>query len=112
MPEAFKPQWFHILLALADQERHGYGIQRDVLDQTNGEMTLWPAMLYRSLAALAEKGLIEAVDSPQAESTDERKRYYRITVTGRQRLAREAEQLAGWIKAAQDRNIFDTAKTS
>ncbi len=110
MSDAFKPQWFHILLALADQDRHGYGIQRDVLDQTNGEMTLWPAMLYRSLAALTEQGLIVPVDQQAHEPADERRQDYRITKAGRRRLAHEADRLAGWLKAAQERNVFDAVE--
>ncbi len=110
MSDAFKPQWFHILLALADQNRHGYGIQRDVLAQTNGEMTLWPAMLYRSLAALTNQHLIEPVDQQAHEPADERRQDYRITKAGRRRLAYEADRLAGWLKAAQERNVFDTAE--
>ncbi len=110
MSDAFKPQWFHILLALADQNRHGYGIQRDVLDQTNGEMTLWPAMLYRSLAALTKQGLVEPVDQQKGEPVDERRQDYRITKAGRRRLAHEADRLAGWLKAAQERNVFDTVE--
>ena len=62
--DLLKPQRFHILLALAEQDLHGYGIQRDVLDRTGGGLMLWPAMLYRSLNALADQGLIEPVEGP------------------------------------------------
>lgn len=55
-----KPQYFQILLALASRELHGYAIQRAVLEQTDDEMRLWPAMLYRSLTKLEEGGLIRA----------------------------------------------------
>ena len=95
-----KPQWFQILLALSRQELHGYGIQRAVLDQTDGHMRLWPAMLYRSLAKLQEGRLIRAVGSPEGEPDDERRRYYALTAEGRARLEEEADLLARWVAAA------------
>ena len=58
------PHWFQILLALADQDRHGLGIMSDVLEQTGGRMKLWPGMLYRNLAKLVEEGLVVEVDAP------------------------------------------------
>jgi DNA-binding PadR family transcriptional regulator len=97
-----KPQWFHILLALGSKELHGYGIQRAVLDQTDGEMTLWPAMLYRSLATLEEAELIARADAPADEPDDERRQYYRITPAGRARLREETRMLASWVEAARD----------
>jgi DNA-binding PadR family transcriptional regulator len=102
IPRPIKPQWFHILLALGGRELHGYGIQRAVLDQTDGEMRLWPAMLYRSLATLEEEGLIEGGGAPADEPEDERRRYYRITPAGRMRLREETQLLARWVEAARD----------
>lgn len=96
-----KPQWFQILLALSGRPLHGYGIQRAVLDATDGHMTLWPAMLYRSLATLEEEALIEGVDAPAGEPDDERRNYYGLTAEGRERLAEEAEMLARWVAAAR-----------
>jgi DNA-binding PadR family transcriptional regulator len=96
-----KLQWFHILLALADGELHGYGIQRAVLERTDGEMRLWPAMLYRSLATLADAGLIESADAPDDESPDERRQYYALTAAGRERLRSEAELMSAWVDAAR-----------
>lgn len=104
MSTLLKSKWFHVLLALADQERHGYGIQRDILDRTDGQMMLWPAMLYRTLAAMVEEGLITAVAPPEHEPPDERRQYYHITPTGRTRLAEEAERLAQWADVAKERN--------
>jgi len=91
-----KPQWFQILLALSERDRHGYGIQRMVLEQTEGHMRLWPSMLYRSLAKLGEAGLIEQVETPTNDGDDERRQYYALTSTGRALLAEEAELLARW----------------
>jgi len=96
-----KPQWFQILLALSAQDRHGYGIQRAVLEQTDGHMRLWPTMLYRSLAKLGEAGLISKVDAPGEDMEDERRQYYSLTRAGRTLLIEEAELLARWADAAQ-----------
>ena len=97
-----KPQWFHILLALSGRDLHGYAIQRAVLDQTDGGMRLWPAMLYRSLAKLGEEGLIEQAEAPAQEPEAERRQYYALTEAGRQRLRDEAEVLARWAAAARE----------
>ena len=100
IPRPLKPQWFQILLALSGKDLHGYGIQRSVLDQTDGLMRLWPAMLYRSLAKLEEGGLIEQIVSPEEEPEDERRQYYALTDEGRVRLKEEADMLAKWAAAA------------
>lgn len=97
-----KPQWFHILLALSERELHGYGIQRAVLDRTDGDMRLWPAMLYRSLATLEEAQLIVQSETPSDEPDDERRQYYALTARGRERLREEAGRLARWAAAARE----------
>ena len=101
IPRPLKPQWFQILLALSEQDRHGYAIQRAVLGQTDGHMRLWPAMLYRSLARLEEGGLIHQAEAPAYEPEDERRQYYGLTGEGRLRLKDEAEMLARWVAAAR-----------
>ena len=101
IPRPMKPQWFQILLALAGADRHGYAIQRAVLDQTGGHMRLWPAMLYRSLATLEGAGLIEQVPPPPDEPEDERRQYYALTRAGRARLREEADLLGAWAAAAR-----------
>ena len=95
-----KPQWFQILLALSAEDRHGYGIQRAVLEQTDGHMRLWPTMLYRSLSRLSEAGLILKVEAPGEDVEDERRQYYTLTKAGRGLLAEEARLLARWADAA------------
>ena len=100
-----KPQWFQILLALSGDSRHGYGIQRAVLEQTGGHMRLWPAMLYRSLNKLSESGLIHQIDSPAKEPEDERRQYYALTQEGRVRLRDEADVLARWVATARGLEI-------
>lgn len=101
IPSPMKPQWFQILLSLAKQPLHGYGIQRAVLDLTDGQMRLWPAMLYRSLGTLEEEGLIEQVQTPAEEPDDERRQYYALTEGGRERLRSEAALLARWVRVAE-----------
>lgn len=100
-----KSQWFHILLALSEEARHGSGIVRSVLQQTNGKLRLWPATLYGSLEELVSLGWIEELtelgERPEGES--EKKRFYRITQTGTLILAAEADRLQALARAALDR---------
>jgi DNA-binding PadR family transcriptional regulator len=89
-----KPQWFHILLSLAGEEQHGYGIMQEVLQRTGGKVRLWPATLYGSIKRLIEAGLIEESDErPAPELDDARRRYYRLTVLGKNVLDAECERL-------------------
>ncbi len=101
IPSPMKPQWFQILLALLRGPLHGYGIQRAVLERTDEGIRLWPAMLYRSLATLEEEGLIESVAAPEDAPDDERRQYYALTRAGRERLRRESDLLARWVRAAE-----------
>jgi DNA-binding PadR family transcriptional regulator len=87
-----KPHWFHILVALAEGERHGSAIVRSVLDQTQGAMRLWPVMLQTALQQMTEDGLIEPLDAPP-EGESERRRYYRLTRAGRRSAVAEADRL-------------------
>jgi DNA-binding PadR family transcriptional regulator len=89
-----KANWFHILLALAGGEQHGYGIMQEVLRITNGKLRLWPATLYGSIKRLIEAELIEESDErPAPELDDARRRYYRLTPLGRRVLDAECERL-------------------
>jgi len=98
---------FQILVALADEDRHGYGIMRQVEQQSGGRVRLGPGTLYSSLQSLLEEGLIDEVASP-APSTpqDERRRYYRITAAGRKLARSEADRLADLLRIARARKIF------
>ena len=101
------PHWFQILLSLADEDRHGLGIMNDVLERTGGQMKLWPGMLYRNLARLADEALVTEVDAPAgAESGGGRPRYYHITAAGRRACAAEASRLAGFVEAARRKKIL------
>jgi len=104
---AIPPHWFQILLALADQDRHGLGIMNDVLERTDGSMKLWPGMLYRNLSKLVDAGLVTEVDAPPgAETGGGRPRFYRITALGRRACAAEAERLAGFVEAARRKKLL------
>lgn len=90
-----KAQWFQILLALVKGEGHGSSIVRSVLDQTGGELRLWPATLYGALEALADEGLIrELRGEGRPAGKSRRRRYYQITASGRDALALEADRMA------------------
>jgi DNA-binding PadR family transcriptional regulator len=93
---------FHILVSLADSDRHGYAIIQDVAARTGGEVRLGPGTLYRSIQRMLEQHLIVETDSrPAAEADDERRRYYRITPLGRQVARAEAERLSSLVKLAR-----------
>ncbi len=98
---------FQILLSLADDELHGYGIMRQVEEQTNGRIRLGPGTLYSSIQALVEEGLIEEVDRrPESNNGAERRRYYRLTSSGRKIARSEAERLADLLRVARAKKIL------
>lgn len=104
-PEALLPlpaATFHILMALAEEDRHGYAIIQDVAQRTEGKLKLSPGTLYRSIQRMLEQGLIEETrERPAPELDDERRRYYRITAFGAAVARAEAERLTQLIKLAQ-----------
>lgn len=96
------PATLHILMALADEDRHGYAIIQDVASRTNGELRLSAGTLYRSIQRMLEQGLIlETRDRPAPELDDERRRYYRITAFGGKVARAEARRLAQLVKLAR-----------
>ncbi len=102
IPESFlplKPHWFHVLLSLADQDQHGYGIMQEVLDRTNGKVRLWPATLYGTLKRLIDEDLIEeSARRPAADEDDARRRYYRLTRLGRRVISAESQRLEDLVR--------------
>src|ERR1700716_3392199 len=81
---ALRPVEFHILLALAAEERHGYGLLQEVASLTDGELQLEPGTLYRALHRMLKDGwVVESARRPAADLDDERRRYYRLTPLGR-----------------------------
>ena len=96
---------FHILLALVDQDRHGYAILQDIEARTGGELRLSAGTLYRSIARMVEQGLIAEVRQRPARGDDERRRYYRITPFGRNVARAEMARLAELIRLARARGL-------
>jgi DNA-binding PadR family transcriptional regulator len=95
------PAVFHILVALADQPRHGYGIMLDVASRTGGKVRMSPGTLYGSIKVMLEDGLIEEINERPAALDDERRRYYRITDEGRTAARREMARMSALISQAQ-----------
>ena len=96
------PATFHILLALAEEDRHGYAIIQDVAARTDGELRLSAGTLYRSIQRMLEQGLIvETRDRPAPEDDDERRRYYRITADGASAARAEARRLGQLVRMAR-----------
>ena len=100
------PATFHILLALAEEDRHGYAIIQEIAARTGGELKLSAGTLYRSIQRMLEQGLIvETRDRPAPEDDDERRRYYRITALGTAVAKAEARRLAQLVKMARARGF-------
>lgn len=96
------PQLFHILVALANRDQHGYGIMQDVAERTGGKLRLSAGTLYGCMKRMLEQGLvIELRDRERPTSNDdERRRYYRLTPFGRKVAKAEAARLAELLKQA------------
>jgi DNA-binding PadR family transcriptional regulator len=93
---------FHILIALADRDRHGYSIMQDVTARTGGKVQLSAGTLYSSVRRMLEQGLIEELaESPDPSSTDERRRYYRLRRFGKRVAAAEVERLSLLLQQAR-----------
>src|ERR1035438_5141885 len=107
------PPVFHILLALADQERHGYGIMQDVARQTGDALQLGPGTLYGCLKRMLAARLVEESDErPDPALDDQRRRYYRMTSLGHRVVREEAQRLAGALVAARSKRLFARSKPS
>jgi DNA-binding PadR family transcriptional regulator len=111
-PQSFLPlttQWFHIMISLAGEGQHGYGIMRAVRERTGGKVKLWPATLYGSLKRLIEAELIEESDErPAPELDDARRRYYRLTVLGRRVLNAECDRLQDLVRSIRTERAMVT----
>jgi DNA-binding PadR family transcriptional regulator len=101
----------HVLLSLGGGERHGYGILKDVLRQSEGRVRLGPGTIYGTLQRLMELGWVEETDSP-ARAGDSRRRYYRLTRSGRRALTAEVDRLDGLVRAARAQRIVPRATRS
>ena len=98
------PAVFHILLALVDGDRHGYGIAKEIASRTADQVRLGPGTLYGTLGRLMEAGWVEESDGP-GDPSDERRRYYRLTRPGRDALKAEVERLDSLLRAARAERI-------
>jgi DNA-binding PadR family transcriptional regulator len=101
---------FHILIALADRDRHGYSIMQDVASRTEGKVRLSAGTLYSSIRRMLEQGLIEELaESPDPSNTDERRRYYRLTRFGRRVAAAEVGRLNALVQQAHASGLVPEA---
>ncbi|MDA8018483.1 MAG: PadR family transcriptional regulator [Thermoanaerobaculia bacterium] len=102
-----KPQWFQILLALADGKKHGQGIMAEVLRQSEGTMRLWPTSLYGSLKKLLDIGFLR--ESPLQEGSDgDRRRFYELTPAGKQALVAEVLRIQRTVNIAIRKSVLET----
>jgi DNA-binding PadR family transcriptional regulator len=107
------PAIFQILVALADQDRHGYAIMQDVAARTSGGMKLSPGTLYGSIKRMLEDGLIVELDErPDPDDDDERRRYYRLTRFGREVARAEADRLTTLLRQARAVGLTARRSTS
>jgi DNA-binding PadR family transcriptional regulator len=107
------PVALNVLLALADGERHGYGIMLEVKERTGGKVRLGPGTLYGAIKRLKEGGLIEESGTrPDPATDDERRCYYRLTGFGGEVLTAEVERLDGLVHAARQKGVFPAPQPS
>lgn len=105
------PAVFHILLALMDQERHGYGIMKEVESQTDGEMLLRAGTLYQAIKRMLEMGLIEeSAERPDPALDDERRRYYKLSGLGHKVASAEVERLRKLLQIARAKQKLSTSQ--
>ena len=105
------PAVFHILLALADSERHGYSIMQAITAQTGGKMRIGPTTLYRSIKQMLLDGLIvESHERPDPALDDERRRYYRLTGFGQQVALAETQRLEQALVVARSKSLLTGAR--
>lgn len=111
MSQPLTPAVFHILLALAGEERHGYDIMRATAAATDGKLRMGPGTLYGTIKRLLQAGLIVEVDErPDPALDDARRRYYRLTGSGRQALDDEVARLERLVAIARRKTLADGAQ--
>ena len=105
------PAVFHILLALVGEDRHGYGIIKDVEYRTEGRVLLKPGTLYQAIKRLLDAGMIEETEAKaDTEINDERRRYYRLSGAGQAVVSAEAERLERLVQLARAKNVLGESK--
>lgn len=108
---AITPLAFDILLALADEDRHGYAILLDIADRSAGRTRPHAGTLYRAIARLVEAGLVADQDERPDPEGDERRRYYRLTAAGRRVAGEEAVRLERQVHEARARKLLQRPGT-
>ena len=103
------PPVFHVLLALGDQALHGYAIMQAFDAKTGGTESILPGTLYATIARMVDAGLIEELPEPPADSTDRRRRYYRVTDYGRDVARAESARLARLLEVARGEQLVSDA---
>ena len=109
--EPLTPAVFHILLSLADEPRHGYGIMQEVARRTDNEVQMGPGTLYGTLQRMCDAELVEECNPPGPPGAVERRRYYRLTKKGRATAASEAERLERLLSAAYSKALLRRPRT-
>lgn len=106
-PPTLKPSDFRVLLALGDEEMHGYGIMQSLSERTSGRESVLPGTLYASLARMVDEGLVEERDPPADDTSGgPKRRYYRRTERGRSAARVESERLRALLAMAEEQNIL------
>ena len=105
------PPVFHVLLALSDEDRHGYAILKEVSERTEGKVQLSTGTLYAIIKRLLTDGLIEEIDE-RPDQDDERRRYYRLTKFGREVAIAEAERMEDMVTAARAKRLIRKPRTA
>lgn len=107
------PPVYHVLLALGSDAMHGYAIMQAFADKTSGEEALLPGTLYATISRMADAGLIEELPEPPPDSSDKRRRYYRVTDFGRTVARAESERIHRLLSVAREERLApDTSSTS
>ena len=99
----------YVLLAVADEALHGYGIIKDVEQRTNGVVSLEAGTLYAAIKRLQDEGLLRADESPRPKADDSRRRYYRLTPLGRAVLRAECDRLEAVLRTAREKRVIPAA---
>lgn len=105
--EPLTPAVFHVLLSLADGEKHGYAIMQEVEERTGGGLVMGPGTLYGTLKRMLEAGMVEeSGERPDPAMDDQRRRYYRLTRRGHRAATQEAERREALVRAARAKSLL------
>lgn len=97
---------YHVMLALADRPLHGYGIIKEIAERTDGRMDLEAGTLYAAIKRLVDDALLEVAPRDPEDTSDQRRRYYRLTVFGREVLRAESARMVSLIAVAREKQVI------